>query len=439
MKKLVISPNLFGYALTPLLRYDSDQKLMQEQAILSEKSRLAFMAQLDDLADEYQDLKSDDVLHNYMAGCLYGLVIGDALGQPLEFWSKPHKPTPLIEKYKKNSRIVQFKAGYMTDDGSMALNTLLVSSEIGLNGKILTEEDYIKYLNVYSAWAYEDHSFLSHTDGCCDIGLTISERLEQYKYEENKIDYVHYFKLNEIKPNKMLLANNSHSSGNGTIMKQAGVTLACIQSLPISHQEFDDVDDFLTWLFKTDLIYYSNYYSVAIGRLTHNSFINDNLNQVLNMILIANVYGNCCVKNFQNIDKKVYTDALFEKIRERLNIYQYNHQHKESIMELERILTPINWQELNEKDWSNTGYSVDTMETALAAFYQTDNFKDSIVKAINQYGDADTIGAVNGQIAGSYYGFSQIPEYHAKNLHKPHWLNILLQHLYAKQQYYIIP
>ena len=46
---------------------------------------------------------------------------------------------------------------------------------------------------------------------------------------------------------------------------------------------------------------------------------------------------------------------------------------------------------------------------ALWAFNATHNFRDALVAAVNLGGDADTIGAVCGQIAGAYYGYSAIP------------------------------
>ena len=40
----------------------------------------------------------------------------------------------------------------------------------------------------------------------------------------------------------------------------------------------------------------------------------------------------------------------------------------------------------------------------------TDNFEEALIEAVNLGGDADSIGAVCGQIAGAYYGYSAIPE-----------------------------
>lgn len=59
---------------------------------------------------------------------------------------------------------------------------------------------------------------------------------------------------------------------------------------------------------------------------------------------------------------------------------------------------------------NNSGWCVSTVEAALWAFKHTNNFEDAIIAAANLGGDSDTIADVCGQIAGSYYGFSAIPD-----------------------------
>lgn len=56
-----------------------------------------------------------------------------------------------------------------------------------------------------------------------------------------------------------------------------------------------------------------------------------------------------------------------------------------------------------------SGYVVHTLEAALWAFHGTDNFRDGALKVVNLGEDADSTGAVYGQIAGAYYGEEGIP------------------------------
>jgi ADP-ribosyl-[dinitrogen reductase] hydrolase len=56
-----------------------------------------------------------------------------------------------------------------------------------------------------------------------------------------------------------------------------------------------------------------------------------------------------------------------------------------------------------------TGFVVDTLEAALWAFLHTDAFRDGCLMVANLGDDADTTGAVYGQLAGAYYGENGIP------------------------------
>lgn len=56
-----------------------------------------------------------------------------------------------------------------------------------------------------------------------------------------------------------------------------------------------------------------------------------------------------------------------------------------------------------------TGYVIDTLDNAMYWCYIAEDAADAIVKAVNDGGDADTIGALTGGIAGAMYGYNSIP------------------------------
>ena len=64
----------------------------------------------------------------------------------------------------------------------------------------------------------------------------------------------------------------------------------------------------------------------------------------------------------------------------------------------------------NVEGISPTGKVTDTLNYCEYNFKTTISFGDSIVKAVNEGGDADTIAALTGGLAGRYYGFEEIPE-----------------------------
>ncbi|WP_199246924.1 ADP-ribosylglycohydrolase family protein [[Phormidium] sp. ETS-05] len=57
-----------------------------------------------------------------------------------------------------------------------------------------------------------------------------------------------------------------------------------------------------------------------------------------------------------------------------------------------------------------SGYVVKSLEAALWAFYKSGSFAEGCLLAVNLGDDADTTGAVYGQLAGAFYGEAAIPK-----------------------------
>ena len=56
-----------------------------------------------------------------------------------------------------------------------------------------------------------------------------------------------------------------------------------------------------------------------------------------------------------------------------------------------------------------SGYVVKSLEAALWAFHDASDFREAVLRAVNLGDDADTTGAVCGQLAGACWGESGIP------------------------------
>ncbi len=67
-------------------------------------------------------------------------------------------------------------------------------------------------------------------------------------------------------------------------------------------------------------------------------------------------------------------------------------------------------------DIKGSGYVVQSLEAALWAFHKTHDFRQGALLAVNLGDDADTTGAIYGQIAGAHYGLEAIP---------PRWRELL--------------
>lgn len=68
---------------------------------------------------------------------------------------------------------------------------------------------------------------------------------------------------------------------------------------------------------------------------------------------------------------------------------------------------------------SSDGSVMGCYAQAWNSIMSTTSFEDAVVHAINKGGDADTVGAVTGMIAGRLYGYNLIPK---------RWINVLHQH-----------
>ena len=80
------------------------------------------------------------------------------------------------------------------------------------------------------------------------------------------------------------------------------------------------------------------------------------------------------------------------------------------------------------------GYVVKSLEAALWAFHNTDDFESGCLAAVNLGDDADTTAAVYGQIAGAHYGASDIPDRWLEKLYARDEIVMLAEGLYELSQ-----
>jgi ADP-ribosyl-[dinitrogen reductase] hydrolase len=93
---------------------------------------------------------------------------------------------------------------------------------------------------------------------------------------------------------------------------------------------------------------------------------------------------------------------------------------------LARVVLGGFWEEPEK----GPGYAPATLGAALWAFARSEDFAQGMLLAVNLGGDADTVGAVYGSLAGAYYGRSAIPEDWLKPLHLKERIEALALGLY---------
>lgn len=83
---------------------------------------------------------------------------------------------------------------------------------------------------------------------------------------------------------------------------------------------------------------------------------------------------------------------------------------------------------------TGSGYVIESLESALWCFYQSNSFKEAILLSANLGNDADTTAAICGQLAGAYYGVDAIPESWVKKLAMRDTIFSIAEKLYENAQ-----
>ncbi len=74
-----------------------------------------------------------------------------------------------------------------------------------------------------------------------------------------------------------------------------------------------------------------------------------------------------------------------------------------------RAVAAGSWRGKDRSAIRSSGYVIHTLEAALWAVGTTNSFESAVILAVNLADDADTVGAVTGQLAGALYGMGAIP------------------------------
>lgn len=211
--------------------------------------------------------------------------------------------------------------------------------------------DPIDQLERYSQWLWYGH--MSSTGTSFDIGNTVRQAL--LKFERTK--------------EPCCGSTDPRSAGNGCIMRLAPVPL-CYACSPKEAIEK----------------------SRESSRTTHAATVCVDACRYLGGLIVGAVYG-------------VGKDELLSERYSPVPGYWSQNPLTRGIADIAagsfKILAPPAIQ--------GTGYVVQSLEAALWAFHKTDSFREGCLLAVNLGDDADTTGAVYGQIAGAYYGEHGIP------------------------------
>lgn len=287
-----------------------------------------------------------NMLNDRIAGALYGVAVGDALGGPLEFMSAEE----IARRYGRVTTMLgggwlNLRPGETTDDTAM---TLAVAE-----GIMECPESPFQAIGArFIEWAKSGPKDIGGTCGSSICRATIAggERPP--------------FPIWSEASQQTAKLNGNRSGGNGAIMRAI---------YPGLYYPLQD-DAILT--------------SRGQGRLTHWDKDSDEACQIYALMV------HCLITEAEKLEGD--PERLRKRFDELLHPTKYN---TDNLLSLGRSggLEP-------------SGYVVDSFKCALFCLWDSEGFADAICNAANMGGDADTIAAICGGLAGALYGFQAIPQ-----------------------------
>ena len=308
-------------------------------------------------------------INNIWLNGIIGLVVGDALGCPVEFSSRSElEKSPVYDMESYGT--FNLPAGTWTDDSSMTLATLDSIKE-----KFCIDSHDI--MSKFHDWIFNGK--YTPFGNAFDVGNTTIKSI--MKYTENK----------DIYSCGGALVNDN---GNGSLMRILPICIYTYEQ-KLSNEE------------AIRLIH-------EVSGLTHNH---------LRSKIACGLYY-FCVSAILNGNGDLI-ERLQNGIDNGFNFYKRNIANLAELSYYGRIKNLFSFASISKDKIKSSGYVVDTMEAAIWSLINTNNFMDCELEAVNLGGDTDTIAAIAGGLAGLYYGYNNIPQSWLTVIQKREWIEEL--------------
>ncbi len=308
-------------------------------------------------------LKEKSVLSGIMGHC-----VADAIGVPVEFQSRNNLKRHPVDSMRAFGTHGQ-PVGTWSDDTSMTLCLLdgIVHSLMNQRSKNL---DYNKIMKNFADWL-ESGEFTPHGE-VFDIGRATRNAI--YRFQKGSSPLV-------------CGGTNVSDNGNGSLMR----------ILPVSY--------YLHSIYGENITSYNEAMEIihSLSSLTHAH---------KRSLIACGIYVTIACKLLSGLDKH---SAIINGITEASDYYfriekEHNLDLSGELVHFKRVFQPDELFQARVDSIKSSGYVIDTLEAAIWCFYNSREYKDCVLTAVNLGEDTDTVAAVAGGLAGLYYGYDSIPE-----------------------------
>ena len=311
-------------------------------------------------------------MDNIWKSGIYGLVVGDAMGVPVEFTSREAGKLDPVTDMRGYGTYSQ-PEGTWSDDSSMALATLVSIRDKG-------EIDYNDIMDKFSDWCM--YGAYTPFDEVFDIGIATSRAIMKYN--------------NGAKPLESG-GETEWDNGNGSLMRILPVCLYIFEQEKDMKLSYDEAIDIIH----------------NCSALTH-----------------AHLRSKTACGIYYFLVKAILDERgeIIERLQLGVNnaFKYYSKNIQNELDKYNRIASLSEFKYTTENQIKSTGYVVHTLEAVIWCLVNTSSYEEVILKAVNLGDDTDTIAAITGGLAGLYYGYNNIPDKWISKLQKKDWIDSLL-------------
>jgi ADP-ribosyl-[dinitrogen reductase] hydrolase len=309
-------------------------------------------------------------IQSQIESALFGIAIGDALGVPAEFKSRETlRHNPVKDMIGYGTH--NQPPGTWSDDTSLTFCLAEALSD-GYDLELIAKN--------FSKWYYDN--YWTPRGYVFDVGISTREAIYRF--------------AGGIKP-ELSGGVDVDSNGNGSLMRILPLVFYSI-NLPVNER-----------------------YEVAkqVSSITHG-----HIRSVISCFYYLE-FARLILKGKEKF-------AIYKQLQTEITVFlsQLEINNAELIL-FERLLKN-DIHLLEEKEIFSSGYVLHTLEAAVWCLLTTDNYKATVLKAINLGNDTDTTGAVAGGLAGLLYGTTDIPENWLTQIARKHDIEDLAFRLAAK-------
>lgn len=325
-------------------KYVADRK--PKKVLLAQKECFSFES------TKALEIHLSNDIEGKLYGGIFGFVIGDLLGVPVEFSSRQERDADPIKELRAYGTYHQ-PFGSWSDDTSFTL--CLIDA--------MLKDDIVGELKNNMIDCYKKGIFTPRGQ-LFDIGISTANAIN------NMIRGINPVECGGVEEN---------ANGNGSLMRV--LPLAFVRDNYSSQEYVRLIED--------------------ISSVTH-GHIRSKLACVIYVLFASNLYRGMEKEEALDSAIRIVADEQSERYKSELEYYRFICDKK--IISLDRVQI------------KSTGYVVDTLEAAIWSFFNSKSYKEVVLNAVNLGGDTDTIAAIAGGLAGIYYGFNDVPNLWIQNV-----------------------